>query len=128
MDIGIGKPGETQEYRSKDYKNYVKKQKSFKGSETIGTTIKGNEHFLGGDIEQLDPSENFVDEMTGRFPANLLVSDNVLNDGTEKKTKVSDYEKYMKDNVAGQMNFDKKYEKNSGKMYEGKNLKERRKK
>ena len=95
MDIGIGKPGETQDYRSKDYKNYVKKQKSFKGSETIGTTIKGNEHFLGGDIEQLDPSENFVDEMAGRFPANLLVSDNVLDDGTEKKTKVSDYEKYV---------------------------------
>ena len=80
MDIGIGKPGETQEYRSKDYENYVKKQKSFKGSETIGTTIKGNEHFLGGDIEQLDPSENFVDEMAGRFPANMLVSDKVLDD------------------------------------------------
>jgi len=80
MDIGIGKPGETQDYRSKDYKNYVKKQKSFKGSETIGTTIKGNEHFLGGDIEQLDPSENFVDESAGRFPANMLVSDKVLDD------------------------------------------------
>ena len=80
MDIGIGKPGETQEYRSKDYENYVKKQKSFKGSETIGTTIKGNEHFLGGDIEQLDPSENFVDESAGRFPANMLVSDKVLDD------------------------------------------------
>ena len=80
MDIGIGKPGETQEYRSKDYKNYVKKQKSFKGSKTIGTTIKGNEHFLGGDIEQLDPSENFVDEKAGRFPANMLVSDKVLDD------------------------------------------------
>ena len=42
--------------------------------------------------------------------SNLLVSDNVLDDGTEKKTKVSDYEKYMKDNVAGQMNFDEKYD------------------
>ena len=31
----------------------------------------------------------------GRFPANLLVSDDVLDDGTEKKTKVSDYEKYV---------------------------------
>ena len=80
MDIGIGKPGETQEYRSKDYENYVKKQKSFKNAKTIGTTIKGNEHFLGGDIEQLDPSENFVDEMAGRFPANMLVSDKVLDD------------------------------------------------
>ena len=63
-----------------DYDSYVDKQKSFKGSETIGTTIKGNEHFLGGDIEQLDPSENFVDEMAGRFPANMLVSDKVLDD------------------------------------------------
>ena len=80
MDIGIGKPGETQEYRSKDYENYVKKQKSFANAKTIGTTIKGNEHFLGGDIEQLDPSENFVDEMAGRFPANMLVSDKVLDD------------------------------------------------
>jgi len=63
-----------------DYDSYVDKQKSFKGSETIGTTIKGNEHFLGGDIEQLDPSENFVDESAGRFPANMLVSDKVLDD------------------------------------------------
>ena len=66
-------------YKS-DYQKYVDKQKSFKGSETIGTTIKGNEHFLGGDIEQLDPSENFVDESAGRFPANMLVSDKVLDD------------------------------------------------
>ncbi len=66
-------------YKS-DYQKYVEKQKSFKGSETIGTTIKGNEHFLGGDIEQLDPSENFVDESAGRFPANMLVSDKVLDD------------------------------------------------
>ena len=66
-------------YKS-DYQKYVEKQKSFKGSETIGTTIKGNEHFLGGDIEQLDPSENFVDESAGRFPANMLVSDEVLDD------------------------------------------------
>ena len=59
MDIGIGKPGETQEYRSKDYENYVKKQKSFKNAKTIGTTIKGKEHFLGGDIKQLNPAENY---------------------------------------------------------------------
>ena len=67
-------------YKS-DYQKYVDKQKSFKGSETIGTTIKGNEHFLGGDIKQLDPSENFVDEKAGRFPANLLVSDDIIDDG-----------------------------------------------
>ncbi len=49
-------------YKS-DYQKYVEKQKSFKGS-----------------IEQLDPSENFVDESAGRFPANMLVSDKVLDD------------------------------------------------
>ena len=122
MDIGIGKPGETQEYRSKDYKNYVKKQKSFKNAKTIGTTIKGKEHFLGGDIKQLNPAENYlkpkkkkmtmpdlrdvgkkskeaigIDKLSygqvenaerleyeqnvdGRFPANMLVSDEVLDD------------------------------------------------
>ena len=122
MDIGIGKPGETQEYRSKDYENYVKKQKSFKNAKTIGKTIKGNEHFLGGDIKQLNPAENYqkpkkkkitmpdlrdvgkkskeaigIDKLSygqvenaerleyeqnvdGRFPANMLVSDEVLDD------------------------------------------------
>ena len=122
MDIGIGKPGETQEYRSKDYENYVKKQKSFKNAKTIGTTIKGKEHFLGGDIKQLNPAENYlkpkkkkmtmpdlrdvgkkskeaigIDKLSygqvenaerleyeqnvdGRFPANMLVSDEVLDD------------------------------------------------
>lgn len=84
--IGIDKLSYGQVQNSKrkpyksDYQKYVEKQKSFKGSETIGTTIKGNEHFLGGDIEQLDPSENFVDESAGRFPANMLVSDKVLDD------------------------------------------------
>ena len=132
MDIGIGKPGETQEYRSKDYEDYVKKQKSFKNAKTIGKTIKGNEHFLGGDIKQLNPATNYQKKdgnetrgwnnssgygrdsepkttkrkpredgtvfktsgfksenndtaqasPMGRFPANLLVSDDVLNDGT----------------------------------------------
>jgi len=122
MDIGIGKPGETQEYRSKDYENYVKKQKSFKNAKTIGKTIKGKEHFLGGDIKQLNPAENYqkpkkkkitmpdlrdvgkkskeaigIDKLSygqvenaerleyeqntdGRFPANMLVSDKVLDD------------------------------------------------
>ena len=122
MDIGIGKPGETQEYRSKDYENYVKKQKSFANAKTIGTTIKGKEHFLGGDIKQLNPAENYlkpkkkkmtmpdlrdvgkkskeaigIDKLSygqvenaerleyeqnvdGRFPANMLVSDEVLDD------------------------------------------------
>ena len=130
MDIGIGKPGETQEYRSKDYEDYVKKQKSFKNAKTIGTTIKGKEHFLGGDIKQLNPAENYlkpkkkkitmpdlrdvgkkskeaigIDKLSygqvqnaerleyeqntdGRFPANLLVSDDVLDDGKITNTNV----------------------------------------
>tara|TARA_B100000686_G_scaffold179677_1_gene186637 strand:- start:13529 stop:15544 length:2016 start_codon:yes stop_codon:yes gene_type:complete len=118
-----------------DYENYVKKQKSFKNAKSIGKTIKGNEHFLGGDIKQLNPAENYQKKdgtesrgwnnssgygrdsepkttkrkprtegsvfkesgfksenndtaeasPMGRFPANLLVSDSVLDDGTEKK-------------------------------------------
>ena len=40
----------------------------------------------------------------------------------------SDAEQYDNDNVAGQMNFDEKYEKNSGKMYEGGWEKPKRKK
>jgi DNA modification methylase len=130
MDIGIGKPGETQEYRSKDYEDYVKKQKSFANAKTIGTTIKGKEHFLGGDIKQLNPATNYQKKdgnetrgwnnssgygrdsepkttkrkpredgtvfktsgfksenndtaeasPFGRFPANMLVSDEVLDD------------------------------------------------
>ena len=84
-----------------------------------GTNRPGDGHIHASNVEA---------NPIGRFPANLLVSDDVLDDGTEKKTKVSDYEKYMKDNVAGQMNFDEKYEKNSGKMYEGGWEKPKRKK
>ena len=129
MDIGIGKPGETQDYRSKDYEDYVKKQKSFANAKTIGTTIKGKEHFLGGDIKQLNPAENYlkpkkkkmtmpdlrdvgkkskeaigIDKLSygqvenaerleyeqntdGRFPANLLVSDNIIDDGKIRTAK-----------------------------------------
>jgi len=93
-----------------DYDSYVDKQKSFANAKTIGTTIKGNEHFLGGDIKQLNPAENYQKPKTtkrkpredgtvfktsgfksenndtaeaspfGRFPANMLVSDEALND------------------------------------------------
>ena len=97
-----------------DYEKYVEKQKSFKNAKSIGKTIKGDEHFLGGDIKQLDPSENYQKKTTtrqprtegsvfkesgfksenndtaeaspmGRFPANLLVSDDVLDDGKKRK-------------------------------------------
>jgi len=101
-------------YKS-DYQKYVEKQKSFANAKTIGTTIKGNEHFLGGDIKQLNPAENYQKPKTtkrkpredgtvfktsgfksenndtaeaspmGRFPANLLVSDDVLDDGKIRK-------------------------------------------
>jgi len=102
-------------YKS-DYQKYVEKQKSFKNAKSIGKTIKGNEHFLGGDIKQLNPAENYQKPKTtkrkprtegsvfktsgfksenndtaeaspmGRFPANLLVSDNVLDDGKITKS------------------------------------------
>jgi DNA modification methylase len=118
-----------------DYDSYVEKQISFKGAKTIGKTIKGDEHFLGGDIKQLNPATNYQkkdgnetrgwnnssgygrdsepkttkrkprtegsvfkesgfkseDNDTaeanpmGRFPANLLVSDDVLDDGKKRK-------------------------------------------
>jgi len=78
--------------KKSDYGKYVEKQKSFKNAKTIGTTIKGNEHFLGGDIKQLNPAENYQDTAEasprGRFPANLLVSDNVLDDGKITNTNV----------------------------------------
>jgi len=148
MDIGIGKPGETQEYRSKDYKKYlrdnvggdknfdtdteglsrgkhpsrkkksdydkyVEKQKSFKGAKTIGKVKEGKTSFLSGDMKQLDTSTNYQKKTKrqprpedstwaksgfksekndtaeaspfGRFAANLLVQDDVLNDGKIRK-------------------------------------------
>ena len=42
-----------------DYEKYVENKNHFKNAKTIGTTIKGNEHFLGGDIKQLNPAENY---------------------------------------------------------------------
>ncbi len=45
--------------KKSDYDKYVEKQKSFKGAKSIGKQIKGKETFLSGDIEQLDPSENY---------------------------------------------------------------------
>ena len=148
MDIGMGKPGETQEYRSKDYKKYlrdnvggdknfdtdteglsrgkhpsrkkksdydkyVEKQKSFKGAKTIGKVKEGKTSFLSGDMKQLDTSTNYQKKTKrqprpedstwaksgfksekndtaeaspfGRFAANLLVQDDVLNDGKIRK-------------------------------------------
>jgi hypothetical protein len=119
-----------------DYDSYVDKQKSFANAKTIGTTIKGNEHFLGGDIKQLNPATNYQKKdgnetrgwnnssgygrdsepkttkrkpredgtvfktsgfksenndtaeasPMGRFPANLLVSDDIIDDGKITKS------------------------------------------
>ena len=101
--------------KKSDYEKYVEKQKSFKGAKIIGKTIKGNEHFLSGDIKQLNPADNYQKPKTtnrkprtegsvfktsgfksedndtaeaspmGRFPANLLVSDNIIDDGRIRK-------------------------------------------
>ena len=44
----------------------------------IGTTVKGNTHFLGGDLK-INPNMTGARE-NGRFPANLLVEGNVLGE------------------------------------------------
>ncbi len=102
MDIGIGKPGETQKYRSKDYERYVNNTKGF----TERSSVKEGELYNQNSSQQWGmkkpkttnrkPREDgtvfktsgFKSENNdtaeaspmGRFPANLLVSDNVLDD------------------------------------------------
>ncbi len=101
--------------KKSDYDKYVEKQKSFAGAKTIGKVNEGGNTFLGGDMKQLDPSDTYQKPKTtkrkpraednvfkssgfksenndtaeassmGRFPANLLVSDNVLDDGKIRK-------------------------------------------
>jgi DNA modification methylase len=100
----------SRQFKKTDYDKYVEKQKSFKGAKTIGVVNEGGNTFLGGDMKQLDPSETYLKKTTkrkprpddstwaesgfksedndtaeaspmGRFPANLLVQDDVLNDG-----------------------------------------------
>ena len=100
MDIGIGKPGQTQNYRKKDgnetrgwnnssgYGRDSKPKTTKRKPREDGTVFKTS----GFKSENNDTAEA---SPMGRFPANLLVSDNVLDDGTEKKTKVGDYEKYV---------------------------------
>lgn len=46
-------------FGERDYKDYVKKQKSFSGAKSIGKTIKGKTTFLTGDIKIKDPSKSF---------------------------------------------------------------------
>jgi len=77
MDIGIGKPGETQDYRKKkkvtmpDLRDVGKKSKEAIGIDKLSYGQVEN-------AERLEYEPNTV----GRFPANLLISDDVLNDGT----------------------------------------------
>tara|TARA_R110002020_G_scaffold448115_1_gene660799 strand:- start:44 stop:1492 length:1449 start_codon:yes stop_codon:yes gene_type:complete len=70
-----------------DYDDYVEKQKSFKGAKTIGKVKEGKTSFLSGDIKQIDTSENYQQSPLGRFAANLLVQDDVLNDGVTTTSK-----------------------------------------
>ena len=65
MDIGIGKPGETQDYRKTTNRKPRTEGSVFK---TSGFKSEDN------DTAEASPM--------GRFPANLLISDDVLNDGT----------------------------------------------
>ena len=75
MDIGIGKPGETQEYRKKkkitmpDLRDVGKKSKEAIGIDKLSY----------GQVENAERLE-YEQNVDGRFPANMLVSDKVLDD------------------------------------------------
>ena len=83
MDIGIGKPGETQDYRKKkkitmpDLRDVGKKSKEAIGIDKLSY----------GQVENAERLE-YEQNTDGRFPANLLVSDNVLDDGKITNTNV----------------------------------------
>ena len=83
MDIGIGKPGETQDYRKKkkitmpDLRDVGRKSKEAIGIDKLSY----------GQVENAERLE-YEQNTDGRFPANLLVSDNVLDDGKITKTNV----------------------------------------
>ena len=112
---GLSRGNQPSRKSKSDYEKYVEKQKSFKGAKTIGNVKEGGTSFLGGDMKQLDTSTNYQRKTTkrkpreentvfktsgfksenndiaeasplGRFAANLLVSDDVLNDGNITKT------------------------------------------
>ena len=78
-----------------DYDNYKRKQESFQNSKSIGTIVKGKTKFLSGDIKTLTPIPN--NKNVGRFPSNLLVSDDSLNNGIKQsighwsQTKITGY-------------------------------------
>ena len=122
---GLSRGNQPSRKSKSDYEKYVEKQKSFKGAKTIGNVKEGGTSFLGGDMKQLDTSTNYQRKTTkrkpreentvfktsgfksedndtaeasplGRFAANLLVSDNVLDTG--KKTKSSGGRAYQNTN------------------------------
>jgi site-specific DNA-methyltransferase (adenine-specific) len=79
-------------YRNRsDYDACAKKQKSFHGAKTIGTMTKGNTTFLNGDIKVLPPKAS----QGGRFPANLLVSDGILDTDTRRNSPAHNYSRYF---------------------------------
>ena len=82
MDIGIGKPGETQDYRKKkkitmpDLRDVGKKSKEAIGIDKLSY----------GQVENAERLE-YEQNTDGRFPANLLVSDDILEDGKIRTAK-----------------------------------------
>jgi site-specific DNA-methyltransferase (adenine-specific) len=82
MDIGIGKPGETQDYRKKkkitmpDLRDVGKKSKEAIGIDKLSY----------GQVENAERLE-YEQNTDGRFPANLLVSDNIIDDGKIRTAK-----------------------------------------
>jgi site-specific DNA-methyltransferase (adenine-specific) len=82
MDIGVGKPGETQDYRKKkkitmpDLRDVGKKSKEAIGIDKLSY----------GQVENAERLE-YEQNTDGRFPANLLVSDNIIDDGKIRTAK-----------------------------------------
>lgn len=113
---GLSRGNQPSRKPKSDYDKYVEKQESFKGAKTIGEINEGGRTFLGGDMKQLDPSETYQKPKTtkrkpraednvfkssgfksenndtaeaspmGRFPANLLIQDDMLNTGKTTKS------------------------------------------
>ena len=83
--------------KKSDYEKYVEKQKSFKGAKTIGKVKEGKTSFLSGDIKQIDTSENYQQSPLGRFAANLLVQNDVLNTEEDEFTRYFDMDAWWED-------------------------------
>ena len=91
MDIGIGKPAETQNYRKKDgneTRGWNNSSGYGRDSEPKTTKRKPREDGTVFKTSGFKSENNDTAEASpfGRFPANLLVSDNVLDDGKITKS------------------------------------------